>query len=316
MLIGTREDGVQFQPQGSQEEEKSSYKRGGGAAGAGPPGDFLSEVSKLREEMGRFGRTPELAEKILRFFRRHLKQKKPRPQPQPSGPDPVVARIRELAGRAFPAYPDLETLGEVVYPSAPRIPEGLPRTEKIRCMARAYRSAVTRAYQDHLRDPRWRCSAWRNLERSNPEKWRHADRMAACADACEAADIQPHGWCMSRALQWLVDHGPDRPPPPQYVFDARMVSTYLSRSAGTHATTLRTVGAKAQDVLDRWGLMMAAIRSALEAGATEDEVRWIAQIHWPGDAWNRAIAASRDEAEACSAHLRELVRRGEWIWPT
>lgn len=140
----------------------------------------------------------------------------------------------------------------------------------------------------------------------------HYPKLLGAGRTFHEEDVRPARWVM-----WSTDcwHALGRAgmPPPHFVFSPERFIEHFSwflREERGYATRLDIVGPLEKALAVRWFAMRRAVllRAPGETGESIVE-RW-----FPGDTWERAVAAAQVEATRMQAELDRRVARGDWLW--
>ena len=218
-------------------------------------------------------------------------------------PDPDLRRqIEELGRRLLPPAPDFGRLA-VQVPDPPRL-EGVEGDERAKLLALAYRGAFERAYDQQS----VAFAGGRIGTKMLPTLLRAADQL-------EALRAAPAAWCRFAFEVWAAIPSARGRPGAAWVYSARLIvskaSWFAERRADLEvgAIILPPAGrALLEDHRGLWRELMA------EAPKSREQVTAIMDRWFPGDSWERRVAAAEAEKRRLQADAVSAIAKGAVLW--
>lgn len=222
---------------------------------------------------------------------------------------PVSGPRGPLAGDRIPSYPTVDVVPAIEVPRMPSVLATGDQVANVTLLVTAYRAAVRHRFGDVRQ-----CNVY---ARGGVHRGvRNFRMLASFAELLVDVDVKPHGWCMFSIDGWASYKGDGSVPPVPYVFSRSRLqkqhgwyrSTCVeARSTGVGLAPLHRL------LIARWNHMQAAL-VGLSHPRTVQAVRAVINQFFPGDSWDRAVEAAREESEQISTSLASSVSDGRWIW--
>ena len=210
-----------------------------------------------------------------------------------------------LPGVNFPVFPNL--LRSYRFPAQPSVDADMTDDQIAVVCEAAFRAVLNNAFPKANRKPPRNLAATRSYR-----------TFVAAGRKLREHELNPYAWAKWSIDQWLelpASKGGVVKPAPGFLFSPtrvdRLRGMFRSQSS-VHDGKDEIVPAKIRAVVVRWQSMYAEI--SRNRGGTVPEQQAIVDRYFPGDSYDRAIAAAKREIEHTLHALRLRRGRGEWIW--
>jgi hypothetical protein len=210
----------------------------------------------------------------------------------------------------LPRYPDFNVMPPVYLPSPPRLPGGLTDLEAAEWLVKSFRGAAK---------VRTKKTCWMLAKRGSVEKSKHLPMLVQAARKLEADEISPAAWTAFSFDVWLANdngkqrRGTPRLPPLAWVFSVKRmderVDWFYDELAGYRARRVLFTR-PAQDLLRRFAAFQVALRRRDIDGET---VEVIVGRFFPGDLYDRMLAAAKVANRKDQELANDMLARGEWL---
>ncbi len=230
----------------------------------------------------------------------------PLPAPLPRRPGPYAfdpARMDPDRLPGVPKCPNLDRIGGMVrVPSPPRLAAGQPPEERARLLAAAFRGAMAK----RTGKPCW---AFRGKD---PTRWKDYGLMLKVADALQEADIPPVHWVAWSIDIWQKGKSKESAPPARYVFSPKRVA----ERGGWCRSEYNGYGWTSQVVRPRLGMVLWTRWNdmANELKDPRNDITETVARYFPGDLYDRMLAAARHEVAEARSCLERQLAAGDWLW--
>jgi hypothetical protein len=219
--------------------------------------------------------------------------------------DVVTARIRALAGRLLPPYPDHRVIGHAIVPAPALLRRGMRTSQVLEFLALGYRGAVWR---------RWRMRS-SFLTRGNPAEHKSFPILQAAARLLFAAEIAPAAWCLFSCDAWRANAKKDAPPTVAWVYSANRIRDRQDwfREEGEFYRVHEVRYAPEHRLLAAdWSAMWQAL--ILSPPATLQECVDIVDRFFPSMTYEERIQKAKGQVRSMQLTIDNAVRSGELPW--
>jgi len=173
-------------------------------------------------------------------------------------------------------------------------------------LVRCYRGAVQSRFD--AKDVPYRVNATSSTGRA----------LLDAAELLERYDIAPAGWAAFSCDKWK-EYQPSRaaasPPRMNWVWSTKRLlekhGWYHSEEL-TYSVTRTVFGPKSKPILAAYFAMDREIRTLPDP--TRKNIQAVVERYFPSGSFEARCAEARAENEETRTRLRDLARRGEWLW--
>ncbi len=215
------------------------------------------------------------------------------------GSNPTIEKTMPI-----PPYPSVGFIGVPKIPPPPSLSSDLSDEASVKKLAEAYRGAFESRYNKRSYV----------MTRGSVKRSKFYKSLVASAHFMRENDIAPASWAAFSLDSWISfseknEGAKTKPPPVNWVFSMKRLEERLGwfdREASSYGGGRLLFTRKHKDILRRYdGLKRAAQRELITEALIE---KW-----FPGG-WEKHYDMAKKEAAADQARLRDIVRRGDFVW--
>lgn len=220
-------------------------------------------------------------------------------------------RLRELGRRVLPPEPTqsqpgaLGYIAPLVVPEPQRLSPGLTEPERVERLAAAYRAVLYRRHG--LRS--------RYLTRSRADGHPHYPRLVQLARALLEGNVAPLAWVLFSFDRWLLSPLGEQGHPPKsgWVWSPKRWKDQKQQEALAEARydapEYRSSPLAATLYTD-WRMMWVELIQ--KAPETREQLLEVVERAFPGETWERRLAAARRQTREMQQKIDEEISQGGW----